>query len=65
MSKKIKAKPQSKEEAISKPTITDENIEKEGTEEIKQMYKCSNCGREMGEIYKYCPGCGRPLKKID
>ncbi|NVM00736.1 MAG: zinc ribbon domain-containing protein [Candidatus Helarchaeota archaeon] len=63
--KKIKAIPQSKEEDISKPPISDEDIKKEGMEEIKNMYKCSNCGREMGEVYKYCPGCGRPLKKID
>ncbi|MHA1385210.1 MAG: zinc-ribbon domain-containing protein [Candidatus Helarchaeota archaeon] len=32
---------------------------------VKKRYRCTNCGREMEEPYKYCPGCGRPLKKVE
>jgi Zn finger protein HypA/HybF involved in hydrogenase expression len=65
VSKKIKAISQKKEEKILKSSITEKDVKEEKIEEIKHKYECSNCGREMGEVYKYCPGCGRPLKKID
>lgn len=43
-----------KEEAIEDKKITKGKI-----------YKCSNCGQEIRENYKYCPGCGNPFKKED
>ncbi|MFX1297173.1 MAG: hypothetical protein ACFFD2_20255 [Promethearchaeota archaeon] len=65
INEKIKSIPTAKPEITLKSAIKDEDIEKEGIKEGKMKYKCSSCGREMEQAYRYCPGCGRPLKKID
>ncbi|MFX0134857.1 MAG: hypothetical protein ACFFDN_14545 [Candidatus Hodarchaeota archaeon] len=65
VSKKPKTVPQSKSEITPEPIISNEILKKKEEEIGVKIYKCSNCAREMEQVYKYCPGCGRPLKKIE
>ncbi len=63
--KGIKPISPTKPEEISKPPSIKEAPKEELKPEMKKKYRCTKCGQEMEEEYKYCPGCGSPLKKID